>query len=162
MPKIVAFTGVSNSGKTTLIEKLVRLLVPAYEVAVFKHDPKDKAVFDSEGKDSHRFFQSGADVSVFSPSKTTMMFHQTKSMAWLCEVFCDKDYIFIEGLKELPFPRICVARGAIDEAYIPFSDAFALDKSVWNASVLSSHIAVLDLNDPQNVLAWIDKFGKEI
>jgi len=43
----VAFTGPSNSGKTTLIEKLsIALQKDGYKVAIVKNDPKDKARFD--------------------------------------------------------------------------------------------------------------------
>ncbi|PAF46396.1 molybdopterin-guanine dinucleotide biosynthesis protein B [Helicobacter sp. 12S02232-10] len=162
MPKIVAFTGRSNSGKTTLIEKIIQTLACSYKVAVFKHDPKNKAVFDTEGKDSYRFFHQGADVAVVSPSKTTIIAHQNKEIDWLCRVFFDKDYIFVEGLKELSLPRICVARDMIDVAYIDFSDAFAIDTSVCNLEIIPKNIPILDLNNPNEVLLWINKFGKEI
>jgi molybdopterin-guanine dinucleotide biosynthesis protein B len=59
----VAFTGPSNSGKTTLIEKISKKLnQDGFKVAIIKHDPKDKARFDTEGKDSYRFTQTKADV----------------------------------------------------------------------------------------------------
>ena len=55
----VAFTGPSNSGKTTIILKVARKLIHehAKDVAIIKHDPKDKARFDVEGKDSYKFSQ---------------------------------------------------------------------------------------------------------
>lgn len=53
---IVAFTGPSNSGKTTLIVKLSEILQSQkYKVCIIKNDPKDKAIFDKEGKDSYKF-----------------------------------------------------------------------------------------------------------
>ena len=44
----VAFTGPSNSGKTTLIVKVAAKLMHEHgkEVAIIKNDPKDKARFD--------------------------------------------------------------------------------------------------------------------
>jgi molybdopterin-guanine dinucleotide biosynthesis protein B len=48
----VAFTGPSGSGKTTLVEKVAKVLIEDQKVAIIKNDPKDKAVFDVEGKDS--------------------------------------------------------------------------------------------------------------
>ena len=75
MKKIaVAFTGPSNSGKTTLIVKLSTLLhSQGYKVCIIKHDPHDKAVFDKEGKDSYKFSQTGANVAVVSPTRTTIL-----------------------------------------------------------------------------------------
>ncbi|PAF42314.1 molybdopterin-guanine dinucleotide biosynthesis protein B [Helicobacter sp. 11S03491-1] len=162
MTKVIAFSGRSNSGKTTLIEKLIQILSSHYHVGVIKHDPKNKAIFDMQGKDSYRFFHNGADVIVTSPLKTTIMINEFKNINLLCEMFLDKDYIFIEGLKEMPFPRICVAREEIDKEYISFSDAFAIDGSVKNLEILPNNSKLLDLNNPKEILDWINKNAKEI
>lgn len=160
--KIVAFTGKSNSGKTTIIEKITMILSPHHSVAIIKHDPKNKAQIDTEGKDSYRFFQSGADVVIASSAKTTMMFQNPLDIDFLCKFFSDRDYVFIEGLKELDFPRICVARDAIDEEYISYSDAFALDKNIKNHSNLPLNAPVLDINNPEEIIEWIDKNARKI
>ena len=47
--KAIAFSGNSNSGKTTLIQKLSLLLPPTKRVCIVKHDPKNKASIDTEG-----------------------------------------------------------------------------------------------------------------
>ncbi len=71
---IIAFSGPSNSGKTTTIVKISDILQKkGFKVCVIKHDPKDKAIFDTEGKDSYKFSQTGADVAVVSPHKTTLL-----------------------------------------------------------------------------------------
>lgn len=160
--KIVAFTGKSNSGKTTIIEKITMILSPHHSVAIIKHDPKNKAQIDTEGKDSYRFFQSGADVVIASSAKTTMMFQNPLEIDFLCKFFSDRDYVFIEGLKELDFPRICVARDVIDEEYIAYSDAFALDKNIKNHSNLPPNAPVLDINNPEEIIEWIDKNARKI
>lgn len=76
----VAFTGPSNSGKTTLILKVARKLIHEHhkEVAIIKHDPKDKARFDVEGKDSYKFSSTGAEVIVTSPNRTTYFSQKQK------------------------------------------------------------------------------------
>ena len=52
---IVAFSGPSNSGKTTAIVKVASILQDqSFKVCIVKHDPKDKAMFDREGKDSFK------------------------------------------------------------------------------------------------------------
>lgn len=157
MSKVVAFTGKSNSGKTTLIEKLINVLSQNYHVSVIKHDPKNKAEFDKEGKDSYRFFNNGANIAVISPLKTVIMLKYYSDIKTLCELFTDSDYIFIEGLKELQFPRICVARGEIDKEYINYSDAFALDQSVKNTTVIPKKACILDLNNLEEIICWIDE-----
>ena len=42
--------------------------------------PKDKAKFDIEGKDSYKFYQTGAEVVVTSPTRTTYFSHRKKDL----------------------------------------------------------------------------------
>ena len=87
---IVAFSGPSNSGKTTAIVKVSSILNDGgFKVCIIKHDPKDKAVFDREGKDSFKFSQTGADVAVVSPNKTTLF----KKNLLLSETYKTRLYI---------------------------------------------------------------------
>lgn len=76
----VAFTGPSNSGKTTLVEKVAKILIQEQKVAIIKNDPKDKAHFDVEGKDSHKFSQTGAEVIITSPTRTTYFSQRKKHL----------------------------------------------------------------------------------
>ena len=57
---ILSFVGRSNSGKTTLIERVIPMLVRAgYKVATVKHAGHGFDL-DTEGKDSWRHKQAGA------------------------------------------------------------------------------------------------------
>ncbi len=157
----MAFTGPSNSGKTTIIEKIAKRLIPNYRVAIVKHDPKDKAIFDKEGKDSYRFFQTGAEVVVTSPARTTYFSHHSKEIDQIIQMLGSFDLLMVEGLKYLPLPRIGVFRGAIDPSYLEFIQAVAVDQSV-NKNQIPKHIAILDLNDPEQIIHWIFKNAKEV
>lgn len=159
----VAFTGPSNSGKTTLIEKIAKVLVPARRVAIVKNDPKDKAVFDIEGKDSHKFFQTGAEVVVTSPTRTTYFSHRKKSLDEIVSLFNDFELLLVEGLKTLPLPRIAIFRNRIDESYFDYSEAIAVDESVdLSCYDIPDHITILDLNNTEEIIRWIDTHAKEI
>ncbi len=163
MALAVAFTGISNSGKTTIIEKISTILKDKYKIGIIKHDPKDKAIFDKEGKDSFRFFETGAEVAVVSPTRTTYFSHRQKELEELVLMFGDIDILLVEGLKNLPFPRICVARGEIDESYLGFSEALAIDESIDRSKYdLPQTLDIMDLNDPQTIIEWILQNGKEI
>jgi molybdopterin-guanine dinucleotide biosynthesis protein B len=156
--KAVAFTGPSGSGKTTLIEKIAQHLTPTRDVAIIKHDPKDKAHFDREGKDSDRFFKAGADVAVVSDTRTTLFSHRTQELAGLVQLFSPFDLLLVEGLKTWPLPRIAIFRGAIDADYLPYIKAMAVDETVDLSSVaIPEHIDVLDLNDLHAIIEWIDR-----
>ena len=89
MALAVAFTGISNSGKTTIIEKISTILNGRYKIGIIKHDQKDKAVFDKEGKDSFKFFKTGAEVAVVSPTRTTYFSHKQKELDEIVSMFCD-------------------------------------------------------------------------
>ncbi len=156
----VAFTGPSNSGKTTVIEKIVDRLHPNKRVLVIKNDPKDKAVFDTKGKDSYRFYKKGADVAVVSPSRTTLFFHTPMRLERICELF-DFDLLLVEGLKTLNLPRIGVFRNEIDPDYIPYVSAVAIEESV-DTEILPENIDILNLNDTDQIIQWIYNHGKKV
>jgi molybdopterin-guanine dinucleotide biosynthesis protein B len=157
--KAVAFTGPSGSGKTTLIEKIARRLVPERRVAIIKHDPSDKARFDREGKDSDRFFKTGAETAILSPTRTTLFSHQPHSIEEAAELFGEFDLLMVEGLKHFPLPRIGVFRGRIDPGYLDVLQAVAVDESIKEEELaaLPEGIEVLDLNDIEAVIRWIDR-----
>ncbi len=159
----VAFTGPSNSGKTTLIEKVARTLIPEYKIAIIKNDPKDKAVFDVEGKDSWKFFQTGAEVVVTSSTRTTYFSHRHKRIEEIIEMVNDFDYLLVEGLKTLPLPRIAIFRNSIDESYFNYSEAIAIDDSIDPKEYdIPKNIDILDLNDTNQVIEWIKKHAKAV
>jgi molybdopterin-guanine dinucleotide biosynthesis protein B len=158
----VAFTGPSNSGKTTLIIKVSNILQNmGYKVSIVKHDPKDKATFDKEGKDSFKFSQTGADVAVVSPNKTTIFKKQTSDIDTLIDIFDDFDFLLVEGLKTLPLPRICVMRDNIDQRYFDVSDSIATDGSI-DKNDFANNMNILDLNNPEQIVQWIKENGKKV
>ncbi len=163
MAVAVAFTGMSNSGKTTLIEKIAKILVAEYRVAIIKNDPKDKAVFDIEGKDSYKFSATGADVVVSSPTRTTYFSQKPKSFEEIIAMIGELDIVLVEGLKTLPLPRICIARGELSMDYLEFCEAIAIDESLDTSRLnLPKNIDILPLNEPTKVIEWIWKNAKEI
>ncbi|NOZ89994.1 MAG: molybdopterin-guanine dinucleotide biosynthesis protein B [Epsilonproteobacteria bacterium] len=159
----VAFTGPSGSGKTTLIEKVAKELIKTKEVAVIKHDPKDKASFDTEGKDSYKFSQTGAEVVVISPTRTTYFSKREKSLDEVVSMLGHFDILLVEGLKTLPLPRIAIFRNKIDESYLGFSEAIAIDDTINPKEYnIPKEIDILNLNDTNNIIAWIEKNAKEV
>ncbi len=164
MKKIaVAFTGPSGSGKTTLIEKISKILIKEYKVAIIKNDPKDKALFDVEGKDSYKFSQTGAETVVISPTRTTYFSKHSRTLKEIIQMLGEFDILLVEGLKTLPLPRIAIFRDKIDEDYFESSSAIAIDKSVdIHRYDIPKDIDILDLNNTQNIIEWIKVNAKEI
>ncbi len=159
----VAFTGPSGSGKTTLVEKISKILIANQKVAIIKHDPKDKAVFDIEGKDSYKFSNTGAEVVVASPSRTTYLSQREKTLDEIVSMINDFDILLVEGLKTLPLPRIAIFRNKIDESYLSCSEAIAIDHSIdKNNYNIPNHIDILDLNNSIQIIEWIKHNAKHI
>ena len=161
----VAFTGPSNSGKTTLILKVARKLIheQGKRVAIIKHDPSDKARFDVEGKDSYKFSDTGAEVIVTSPARTTYFSKQNKDLDEMIRLFNDFDILLVEGLKNLPLPRISIFRESLDSEYFPYMNALAIDDTINAADYdVPNNVDVLDLNNCEDVISWILKNAKEV
>ena len=161
----VAFTGPSNSGKTTLILKVARKLINEHkkDVAIIKHDPGDKARFDVVGKDSYKFSDTGAEVIVTSPNRTTYFSKKNKDIDEMIRLFDKFDILLVEGLKNLPLPRISIFRDSLDNDYFPYMNALAIDNSInINNYEIPKNIDVLDLNNPDEVISWILKNAKEV
>ena len=155
---ILCFVGRSNSGKTTLIERVIPELVRAgYKVATVKHAGHGFDL-DTEGKDSWRHKRAGAS-SVMVLSKGSMaMFADVPDQLKVEEVrdrFLDHTYdlIIAEGWKNEGYPKIVIVRDQIGE--IPVSSegllAVVSDKSV------DLDIPLFGLDDVVGVAALIMK-----
>jgi molybdopterin-guanine dinucleotide biosynthesis protein B len=114
MIPIISIVGKSDSGKTTLIEKLVpELTRRGYRIATIKHDVHGFEV-DREGKDSWRHKQAGAHtVVISSPDKVALIRDVEKDLN-LDEIrgklIQDVDLILSEGYKKDIQPKIEIFR----------------------------------------------------
>src|SRR5437016_2391063 len=74
LPPIVCFVGRSNSGKATLIERLIPVLVrEGYRIATIKHAGHGFDL-DTEGKDSWRLKRAGAKTVIVTSKGSLAMF----------------------------------------------------------------------------------------
>jgi molybdopterin-guanine dinucleotide biosynthesis adapter protein len=114
---IVSIVGKSNSGKTTLLEKLIpELAGRGYRVATIKHNVHGFDI-DQEGKDSWRHKRAGAHLTVISsPCRIAVIedVDQDHSLAEIREKYIHGvDIILTEGYKGNPFPKIEVFRSEL-------------------------------------------------
>lgn len=61
-----------------------------------------------------------------------------------------------EGLKELPLPRICVARNQFDTRFLPHIQAIAIDSTIDKETLTTYQLPILNLNEPCHILEWIN------
>jgi molybdopterin-guanine dinucleotide biosynthesis protein B len=114
MIPILSIVGKSDSGKTTLIEKLVpELTRRGYRVATVKHDVHGFEV-DREGKDSWRHKQAGAHTVIISSPKKIALIRNVEKDSTLDEIrrrwVQDVDLLISEGYKKDVQPKIEVFR----------------------------------------------------
>jgi molybdopterin-guanine dinucleotide biosynthesis protein MobB len=117
MKPLISVVGHSNSGKTTLLEKLIpEIRRRGYRVAVIKHHVKGFDL-DREGKDSWRIGKAGADAVVLaSPGRLALLCNTAgdPSPEEIAERYLEEiDIVFTEGFKKLDNPKIEVFREAV-------------------------------------------------
>ena len=117
MDHFLAVIGYSNSGKTTLVEALVRALKErGYRVGTVKHTHHSPD-FDQTGRDSFRHFAAGSDTALLDAGQTLSMVKripaagaETSGPEALARYFGDVDVVVAEGYKEADCPKIEVYR----------------------------------------------------
>ena len=116
IPVISIVGGKSNSGKTTLLEKIIREAKHRNsKVATLKHDVHGFEM-DQPGKDTWRHAQAGADVVAISSPQKIAILEKVVDDQPLDEVLArirDVDVIFTEGYKHGNKPKIEVFRSAV-------------------------------------------------
>jgi len=115
---VIAFAAYSGTGKTTLIEKVVKVLKSKdLRVAVLKHDGHTFEI-DREGKDSWRFSHAGADITMISSAeRTAYMEQRALSLEQLLGMIHDVDLVLVEGYKNENLPQIGIARKATGKGF---------------------------------------------
>lgn len=113
-PAIFAVVGHSGSGKTTLVEKLLRELIGrGLRVATIKH-AHHKVVLDTLGKDSYRYKQAGALMSMLVTSNQLQLVADAvdrRDPEQLAQRFLgEADLVLAEGFSQCATPKIEVLR----------------------------------------------------
>lgn len=106
----ISFVGRSKVGKTTLIERLIPLLMEkGLRIGVIKHHHNDFEI-DKPGKDTYRYKQAGARIAIIaSPSKIALVEDAPVELT-LEEIVArfvhDVDLLIVEGFKKEALPKI--------------------------------------------------------
>ncbi|MCB0414951.1 MAG: molybdopterin-guanine dinucleotide biosynthesis protein B [Bdellovibrionales bacterium] len=106
-PFEVAFCGYSGTGKTTLIEKLVKAFSSQMlNIGYLKHDAH-KFKIDHEGKDSFRLAQAGSKkVIINDQAHWASVAQESLSPIEIQQQFIQCDWLFIEGYKKIDAEKI--------------------------------------------------------
>jgi len=111
---VICIVGRSKSGRTTLIEKLVRELKQrGYRVGTIKHHSHPGFELDTPGKDSWRHAQAGSDhVVISAPDKVASirLVERELQLDEIAATMTDVDLILTEGYLRTGRYRIEVVR----------------------------------------------------
>ena len=127
MPAVISIVGRSQSGKTTLIEKLIpEFKSRGYTIGTIKHSHHNPDI-DRSGKDSSRHKAAGADTVIFHSLGKIAMVRDDHAgdMDSLLGYFEDVDLVITEGYKAGKRPKIEIVRAArhsepllVDDAHL--------------------------------------------
>jgi molybdopterin-guanine dinucleotide biosynthesis protein B len=114
--RVFAVAGYSSTGKTTLVEALIRELTRrGYSVSTIKSTNEE--IKDMKGTDTERHRMAGAKTTILAGPESIMI--QTKRSSSLKEILSSiqGDLLLIEGMKEKPIPKIwCIGKDELPKA----------------------------------------------
>src|SRR3989475_440143 len=131
LPPILCLVGRSNSGKTTLIERLIPVLVQdGSRIATIKHAGHGFDL-DTEGKDSWRLKRAGAKTVIVTSKGSLAMFTDVDEeirVEQLRERYVrdGTDLIIAEGWKSEGYPKVVVVRDHVGQVEVSHEGLLAL------------------------------------
>jgi molybdopterin-guanine dinucleotide biosynthesis protein B len=124
--KCIAVVGGKHSGKTTIIESLIRQLKSrGYRVGIVK-EMVQIPTLDTPAKETDRYSEAGAEVVVAVPRNETVVFFRKRlNLTEIVPYLQGLDYVLLEGFEsEKTLPKIIAAKTAKEAA--SFSDGLAI------------------------------------
>ena len=117
--RVFAVSGYSGTGKTTLVEEIIRLLVKSgHSVATIKSS-KHEAGSD-QGSDTWRHRKAGASLTIFlGPNTESARFTDRIDPDDLARL-SKYDYLIVEGMKSVNIPKFwCIGDAELKHDDIP-------------------------------------------
>jgi molybdopterin-guanine dinucleotide biosynthesis adapter protein len=155
--KVYGVIGWKNSGKTSLMERLVADITGrGFSVSTVKH-VHHAVDLDQPGKDTFRHRQAGArEVVLASADRFALMVEHRgpePELAAILARLAPVDLVLVEGYKRDTHRKIEVWRDATGQPLIQPGDP--LVRAVATDALLSLPVPVLDLNDTAAVASFI-------
>ena len=162
--RVLGVVGWSGSGKTSLLEELIkRLAEQGLRINVVKHSHHDVEL-EPPRKDSARLRMAGAaEVMLASPYRVAILRElrgaAEPSLAEHLVRLAPADLTLVEGYKWERMPKLEVFRPSLGKPalYPEDSDIRAVVSDAPRPGGEGGP-AWLDLNDPDQVLAWLEKW----
>ena len=159
--KTIGVAGFKNSGKTTLVEKLVVALTQrGYRISTVKHAHHSFDI-DHEGRDSFRHRSAGAtEVAVVSKSRWAII-HELREeaeppLADILAKLAPCDLVIVEGYKRDSHDKIEVRNLALDNPVLAGDDPTIVAVAA-TGPISGSPVPVFDRDDVTALAAFIIK-----
>jgi molybdopterin-guanine dinucleotide biosynthesis protein B len=162
MIPVICFVGVSDCGKTTLLEKVIPLLKnKSYHVGVVKNDTHGFDV-DKEGKDTYRHKQAGAKAVLISGPDQFAIISDTDRFLTLEDftfLMGDKvDIILTEGFKSSDKPKIEIFLDGVSSDILCKNDPALIGIATNNMDRVKklTDKTIFDMNNPEQIADFIE------
>ena len=159
MQKVIGVCGFKNSGKTTLVEKLVRHLTEqGFKISTVKHAHHDFDI-DHEGRDSFRHRKAGAsEVAVVSQNRFAIMNElrgaEPPSLDQILEKLSPCDLVIVEGYKRDTHDKIEVRNLELNHPDLAGVDPTVIAIAA-NGNIPNSFVPVFNRDDVSNLALFI-------
>jgi molybdopterin-guanine dinucleotide biosynthesis protein B len=155
--KVYGVIGWKNSGKTSLLERLVAdITARGFSVSTIKH-VHHAVDIDQPGKDTFRHRQAGArEVVLASADRFALMVEHRgpePELATILARLAPVDLVLVEGYKRDTHRKVEVWRAETGQPLIQPGDP--LVRAVATDAILDLLVPVLDLNDTAAVAGFI-------
>ena len=144
--KIFSVYGVSDSGKTTTIEMIIKeLILRGYTVGSVKDIHYENFAIDQEGTNTYRHKAAGANpVTARGINETDVLFNSRLSLEEILR-FYRQDYVVLEGVREPGIPSVLTVSSP-DELNRLSPDIFAVSGKI--SAQLNEYKGVPVINVP--------------
>ncbi|WP_118135299.1 molybdopterin-guanine dinucleotide biosynthesis protein B [Oceanicella sp. SM1341] len=157
--RVFGIVGWKNSGKTTLMERLVaEITARGFTVSTVKHAHHEFDV-DRPGKDSHRHRMAGAQEVLLSSARRWALMHEMRGapetpLPELLKKLSPVDLILVEGYKRDSHPKVEAWRRETGNAALVFDDP-TVRAVATNDTLEGVTVPLLPLDDAATVADFI-------
>ena len=160
--KIIGVVGWKNSGKTTLIEKLINEFNQrSLTVSTIKHSHHNFSI-DNRGKDSFRHFNAGTKETILTSEKKWIKFSRQLgdsklNLPYLITQITPVDIVIVEGFKDSDHIKVEVVNGLNDRKPLYETDRTICGIITNQQKIQNSALPQFERDDVQKICDFIEK-----
>ncbi|WP_077617277.1 molybdopterin-guanine dinucleotide biosynthesis protein B [Bacillus sinesaloumensis] len=160
---LLQIVGYQNSGKTTLVEKIVKKgTAQGIKIATIKHHGHQNSLESQRiEKDSARHFKAGALATIVEGGGSLQL--EAKTSGWSLEkliqlyAFFENDMIIIEGFKSADYPKIVLIRHERD---LELLNLLTNIRAVISWIPIQTNFPLFQIDEEEKYVDWV--FNSEV